>query len=385
MGSPRSWQKAVLCVCWAIAFAQTPLPYQPTYRTFALQALRAFYAMDFSHADQLLNRLDSIYGPYAGTSYLRALAYSWRIELDPSTTWFDSFWEKQLRLTDSLLTCCAPHPLEKYFIGFANKALEVRRLYVRGDIMTSVWKSRELLGLLDGVRKYADTYPEMQFELGLYEYYIDYFSKNYPIMRPLLYFFPKGNEASGLARLERCARDSLNYTQYEAAYFLGYIFLYQAKRPAQALYWLEYLSKRFPENPLFRRMWAEALYQMGRYAEARQAILPWIEAYESTCPKPPCYLIFRRYPTSEAVQAYGLLGMALREEKNYAEAQRAFERMDALLGTLKQFPAPTWARLQREAALLDKRMGNIRAADERLRRIRARNDVPNYLKGDLPG
>lgn len=340
--------------------------------------------MDFTHAEKLLARLDSTYGPYAGTSYLKALAYSWRIELDPSTTWFDSFWERELKRTDSLLRCCAPHPLEKYFIGFANKALEVRRLYVRGEIMASVWKARDLLSLLDGVRKYADAYPEMQFELGLYEYYIDYFSKNYPIMRPLLYFFPKGNETSGLARLERCARDSLNYTQYEAAYFLGYIFLYQAKRPAQALYWLEYLSQRFPENPLFRRMWAEALYQVGRYADARQAILPWIEAYERACPHPPCYLIFGRYPTSEAVQAYGLLGMTLREEKKYPEAQQAFQRMDALLGTLKQFPAPTWARLQREAALLEKRMGYTHAAEARLRRLRARDDVPSYLKGDLP-
>lgn len=383
MGSLWRWAKAFLCFC-AVAFAQTPLPYKAAYRDRALAALRAFYAMDFYRAERILAGLDTLFGPYVGTSYLRALAYSWRIELDPSTTWFDSFWEKELKRTDSLLGCCAFHPLEKYFIGFANKALEVRRLYVRGELIASVWKARELISLLDGIRKYAELYPEMQFELGLYEYYIAYFYKNYPIMRPILYFFPAGDEASGLARLERCARDSLNYTQYEAAYFLGYIYLYQAKQPAKAVYWLSYLAERFPANPLFRRMWAEALYQTGRYAEARQVISPWIKAYEETCPKPPCYLIAHKYPTSEAVQAYGLLGMSLREEKRYEEAAKAFERMETLLKSLMLFPAPTWARLMREVALLEKRMGKHAAAEARLQAIRARDDVPSYLKGPLP-
>lgn len=383
VGSPWNWAKAALCAT-AIAFAQPPLPYQPAYRKKALEALRAFYAMDFVRAEKILHSLDSIFGPYAGTSYLRALAYSWRIELDPATTWFDSFLEKELRRTDSLLRCCANHPLEKYFIGFGQKALEVRRLYVRGEILASVWEARGLLSLLEGIRKHVNSYPEMQFELGLYEYYIAYFSKNYPIMRPILRFFPPGDETSGLVRLEKCARDSLNYTQYEAAYFLGYIYLYQAKRPPLAEYWLRQLVARFPMNPLFRRMWAEALYHIGEYEEAEEAIRAWLAAYERACPHPPCYLIGSSYPTAEAIQAYGLLGMILREEQRYREAQEAFSRMETLLTKVSRFPAPTWGRLMREAALLDKRMGNHAAAEARLRSIRARNDVPSYLKEPLP-
>lgn len=382
MGPLWDRAKTTLCLC-AVALAQAPLPYQPTYRSQALQALQALYAMEFDRAERLFDRLDSLFGPYAGTSYLRALAYSWRIELDPSTTWFDSFWEKELKRTDSLLRCCTAHPLETYFIGFGQKALEVRRLYVRGEILPSVWKARELLSLLDGIRRYVDKYPEMEFELGLYEYYIDYFSNNYPIMRPILYFFPKGDQNSGLARLERCARDSLNYTQYEAAYFLGYIYLYQAKRPAIAVHWLQYLSRLFPSNPLFRRMWAEALYELKQYEEAQKVIKEWIESYEQHCPHPPCYLITRKYPTAEAVHAYGLLGMTLREEKKYTEAQAAFYRMETLLRSLPRFPAPSWARLMREFALLEKRMGNSRAAEARLKLVQARNDVPSYLKGPL--
>ncbi|MEN3041643.1 MAG: hypothetical protein ABDH66_08930 [Bacteroidia bacterium] len=383
MGSPWSWAKAILCIC-AIALAQLPLPYRPAYRRIALQALRSFYAMDFAQGDRLLTQLESLFGPYAGTSYLRALGYSWRIELDPSTTWFDSFWERELQKTDSLLQCCAPHPLEKYFIGFAQKALAVRRLYIRGEILPSLWQARELLSLLSGIRRYAEAYPEMQFELGLYEYYIDYFSKNYPIMRPILYFFPPGNQASGLARLERCALDSLNYTQYEATYFLGYIYLYQAKRPTLAAHWLSRLVELFPTNPLFRRMWAESLYQMGQYTQAREVISPWIRAYERACSNPPCYLISNPYPSSEAAQAYGLMGMCLREEKRYNEAADAFRRMDATLSKLSLFPAPTWARLMREAALLEKRMGRLEAAEARLKAIRSRDDVPSYLKEPLP-
>lgn len=382
MGSVGPWAKAALCAL-LVAAAQ-PLPYQPAYRSQALAALQALYNLDFSQAEALFDQLEREFGPYAGTSYLRALAYSWRIELDPTTTWFDSFWERELKRTDSLLRCCAHHPLERYFLGFGQRALEVRRLYIRGQTLASVWKARDLIALLSGVRQYASQYPEMQFELGLYEYYIAYFMQNYPIMRPVLRLFPPGNAQRGLQRLEACARDSLNYTQHEAAYFLGYIYLYQAQQPEKAEYWLRILSERFPENPLFRRMRAEALHNLGRYEEARKAVLPWLKAYEQACPAPPCKLIFSRHPTSEAVQAYALVGMAFREEKRYAEALAAFARMDTLLKKLPSFPAPTYARLQREAALLEKRMGNLKAAEARLEALRRHADVPEFLKAPLP-
>lgn len=382
MGSAGPWAKATLCAFF-VAVAQ-PLPYQLAYRSQALAALQALYNLDFSRAEALFDQLELQFGPYAGTSYLRALAHSWRIELDPTMTWFDSFWERELARTDSLLRCCASHPLEKYFIAFGQQALEVRRLYVRGQILASVWKARDLIALLGGIRRYADQYPEIQFELGLYEYYVAYFAQNYPIMRPVLALFPPGDARKGLQRLEACARDSLNYTQHEAAYFLGYIYLYQARQPEKAEYWLRRLSERFPDNPLFRRMRAEALHSLGRYEEARKAISPWLEAYERACPAPPCKLIFSRHPTSEAVQAYALLGMAFREEKRYAEARAAFARMDTLLKKLPNFPAPTYARLQREAALLDKRMGNLEAAEARLETLRRRSDVPEFLKTPLP-
>ncbi len=391
MGSFKSWSEAALFsflfAFVAVGSAQSPappIPYTPAYRHLALEALHAFYGIEFYRGFRLLDSLERRFGPYAGTVYLRALGYSWQIELDPATTWFDKDWERAIDRTDSLLRCCSAQPLETYFIGFANRALHVRRLYIRGQIMRSVWEARSLISLLSGIQRYAANYPEMQFELGLYEYYIAYFSTNYPIMRPILRAFPKGDKVRGLTRLSQCARDSLNYTQTEAAYFLSYIYLYQEKNPDSALYWLSRLVERYPRNSLFRRMMAETLYEKKRYPEARRAIMGWVEAYEKNCVRPPCHLFFSQYPTAEAVQAYGLLGMCYREEKNFTEAEKAFARMDTLLSTLRLFPAPTWARLQREVAAYYKDIGRPDLAEARLRQIAARDDVPSYLKKPLP-
>ena len=389
MGPLRAWTEAALCLflSFAVVRAQSaapPLPYNPAYRSLALSALHAFYNVEFYRGFRLLDSLERRFGPYAGTAYLRALGHSWQIELDPATTWFDADWQKAIARTDSLLRCCNAHPLETFFIGFANRALYVRRLYIRGHIIQSVWEARSLISLLSGIRQYASTYPEMQFELGLYEYYIAYFSNNYPIMRPILAAFPKGDKKRGLERLAQCARDSLNYTATEATYFLGYIYLYQEKNPDSALYWLSHLVERYPNNSLYRRMKAEALYEKKRYAEARQIISNWIANYEKTCTRPPCYLFLSHYPTSEAVQAYGILGMCYREENNFTETEKSFARMDTLLATLRNFPAPTWARLQREVAIYYKRAGRSDLAQERLRQIAARSDVPSFLKKPLP-
>ncbi len=384
MGPLRPWTKATLCLLGAYAVGQTPLPYQPTYRPIALRALDAFYNLEFHRGFTLIDSLEKRYGPYVGTAYLQALGYSWQIELDPATTWFDASWEAAIQRAESLLSCCSPHPLEKYFIGFANRALYVRRLYIRGHLLRSVWQARSLIALLSGIREHADMYPEMQFELGLYEYYIAYFSTNYPIMRPILVAFPKGDKKAGLQRLALCARDSLNYTHSEAAYFLGYIYLYQEKNVDSALYWLSQLAAQYPRNSLFRRMKAEALYEKQRYAAARAAVADWIEVYEKSCLRPPCHLFFSSYPTAEAAQAYGLVGMCYREEGFYPEAEKAFARMDTLLGHLRLFPAPIWARLQREVAIYYQRIGRPDLAQKRLQAITARDDVPAFLKKPLP-
>ncbi|MCS7163299.1 MAG: CDC27 family protein [Bacteroidia bacterium] len=360
------------------------LPYQPAYRSLALEVLNAIYALRFSRAESLLNRLEKEFGKYVGTSYLRAVMYSWRIELDPTTTWFDSFWEAALKETDSLMRCCAKDPLEKYFIGFGHTALRVRRLYNRGEYLAAIWRARELLSLMEGVRRYANVYPELQFELGLYEYYIAFFQANYPAFRLFLKLFPPGDEARGLARLEACARDSLNYTHNEAAYFLSYICLYQAKRPSQAEYWLRVLTQRFPMNPYFRRLWAEALYELGRYAEARAVIEAWLETYETFCPRPPCHIIYSMYPTAEAIQAYSLLNMLLRAEARLPEAYAICQHTDSLLEALPTLPPPTWGRVMREIAITEKRLGQKEAAERRLSAIRARKEVPDYLKAPLP-
>jgi lipoprotein NlpI len=78
------------------------------------------------------------------------------------------------------------------------------------------------------------------------------------------------------------------------------------------------------------------------------------------------------------------MGLCYREEGNYEAAGKAFERMDSLLKNLRLFPAPTWGRLQREVAIYYKRIGRSDLAQERLRQIAARDDVPGYLKKPLP-
>ena len=54
---------------------------------------------------------------------------------------------------------------------------------------------------------------------ALYNYYAEWISENYAILRPVLMFFPDGNKELGIKQLKTVANNAF-YTRTEAQYFL---------------------------------------------------------------------------------------------------------------------------------------------------------------------
>ena len=109
--------------------------------------------------------------------------------------------------------------------------------------------------------------PEILFGDALFNYYSIYIRENYPMLRPILMFFPKGDKELGIKQLEEVASNAF-YTRVEAQYFLMRIKAYEQKDIFEALRLGEYMFMRYPNNPYFHRFYARMLYMAGRYNKA---------------------------------------------------------------------------------------------------------------------
>ena len=109
--------------------------------------------------------------------------------------------------------------------------------------------------------------PEILFGDALFNYYSIWIRETYPMLRPVLMFFPKGDKQLGIEQLEEVSRNAF-YTRMEAIYFLMRINAFEEKKTFEALRLGEYVFKKYPNNPYFHRFYTRMLYTTGQYASA---------------------------------------------------------------------------------------------------------------------
>ena len=108
--------------------------------------------------------------------------------------------------------------------------------------------------------------PELLFGDALYNYFSVWVRENYPALKPLLWFFPKGDKELGLKQLKEVSYNAF-YTRTEAMVWLMRIWNSYENNNEQALQLSEYLYKTYPDNPYFHRYYARMLYSRGLYTD----------------------------------------------------------------------------------------------------------------------
>ncbi|OON70381.1 tol-pal system protein YbgF [Hymenobacter sp. CRA2] len=111
--------------------------------------------------------------------------------------------------------------------------------------------------------------PEFLFGQGLMNYYAVWLGEQYPLLRPVLWLFPKGNRQLGLQQLNTVAQQA-NYTAPETQYFLLRIYYYDEHRPQDALPLARTLATKYPDNAYFQRFYAMACFNQGALRECEK-------------------------------------------------------------------------------------------------------------------
>ena len=234
------------------------------------QAMNDLYNFKFEKAEQQFRWLKQKYAWHPLPYFLMGLSEWWKIMPNLNDTSHD---EKFLAHMDTVIMISEKlfdepkHEVEAAFFLAAAHGF-IGRLH--SSIERKNWRKSAVAG--KNALKYMqyskgkhELSPELLFGDALYNYFSVWVPENYPLLKPIMMFFPKGDKELGIKQLKEVSYNAF-YTRTEAMVFLMRILNNYENDKKRALHIGEYLHQTYPDNPYFHRYYARLLYSSGKFS-----------------------------------------------------------------------------------------------------------------------
>ncbi|MEP1034881.1 tetratricopeptide repeat protein [Ekhidna sp.] len=300
--------------------ARYSLLVNPFIQIESTEAINSMYNFEFTKAHNHFNYLQKKYPWHPLPYLLKGLNYWWRIV----PNYNNQEWDEQFLAYMDTTKYLAENVKENYneiegaFFLAAAYAFEGRLYSERREYRKAAFAGGRSLKYLGECQGYEEYSPELLFGDALFNYYAEWIREEYPLLRPIMVFFPKGDKDKGIGQLKEVARNAF-YSRTEAQYYLMRILATEENDIAGALQVAEYLNEQFPGNAYFHRYYARLLYQTGRYSKAEKVSLEILEridsaqvGYEENSGRYACFFlghvneIRRNYSKAKAYYLQGL-------------------------------------------------------------------------------
>ena len=345
----------------------------PGVQLESAEAINQMYNYKFFEADKEFRWLQTRYPNHPMPYFMMGLAEWWKIVPNTDVTIYDeqchAYMDKAIDLAEKLYDE-SENKLEPAFFLAAAYAFKSRLYAERKQWARATLAGKKALKYFNKCKDNADFSPELLFGDGMYNYYAQWIPENYPLLKPILMFFPKGNKLGGIKQLEKTANTAF-YTRVEARYFL--VQIYSMENQYDKAYDMsKYMWEQYPDNPFFERYYARSAFVLGRLAEAEKVAKDILDkiargqtGYEGVSGRTAAYILaytnhlfYKNLPEAKkyyqqavdfAIQTNSTdagyywsselgLGKIATEEKNYDLAQTYFkEVMDKATHKSNQF------------------------------------------------
>lgn len=230
------------------------------------------YNIQFDSAEVVFKKLMLDYPESPAGRFFLAMIDWWRIAIDPDNESLDNlFFEK---LEDVIYHCdqilkTDEKNLDAIFfkggaIGFRGRLRGLRDSWIK-----AADDGREALPLLQLAWSIDSTNYDLLFGMGIYNYFAEVIPDEFPYVKPLMIFFPKGNKKLGIQQLQ-IAAEKAKYASTESMYFLLYIYYHYEEDIYQARKYASILHERYPLNPIFHRYLGRTYIRYGDYKTASE-------------------------------------------------------------------------------------------------------------------
>ncbi len=351
----------------------------------AAQALNDLYDFKFAKAEQQMRWFKQKYSWHPLPYFMLGLSEWWKIMPNTRDTRYDdrflAYMDSTIAVAENLYKKHPEYKIEAAFFLAAAHSFK-GRLYAdeeRKNWRKAAVQGKIALNYLEVCRTKDNLSPELLFGDALYNYFSVWVPENYPSLKPLLWFFRKGDKALGLKQLKEVSYNAF-YTRTEAMVWLMRILNSYENDQPRAFQVAEYLFQTYPNNPYFHRYYARMLYSRGMYPQLEvesKRILTLIDSakygYEATSGRYASFFLGQMYDfqrKDDLAKKYYLLSIKYAEEIGAIESGYSLYSLIAL-GEINQRQGNK-AEAKRYFTLVKKKAG---------RKDEAFKDAKRRLKG----
>ncbi len=285
-------------------------------------ALNDLYNFKFAKAEQQFRWFKQKYKWHPLPYFLLGLSEWWKIMPNTRDTRYDerflAYMDSTIMVAEHLYKKVPEYKIEAAFFLAAAHGFK-GRLYSdeeRKNWGKATLEGKSALNYMEVCREKDYLSPELLFGDALYNYFSVWVPENYKSLRPIMWFFRKGDKQLGLKQLKEVSYNAF-YTRTEAMVWLMRILNSYENDQVRAFQIAEYLYQTYPDNPYFHRYYARVLYARGSFPELEiqsKKILARIDSaqtgYEATSGRYAAFFLGQLYENQrkldEAKKYYSL-------------------------------------------------------------------------------
>ena len=231
------------------------------------------YGIRFDDAQQTIGVIEKKYPGHPAPKFFDAMIVWWKILLDLSDEKYDDLFYDKLEgvidFCDEILDA-EPDNVDALFFKGGALGFRGRLSGIRNNWFDAAADGKDALPLVYRAYEIDSTNVDVQLGFGIYNYYAAVIPKKYPMVEPIMIFFPKGDKKKGLEQLNYVAEKG-KYARVESIYFLATLYYNFEENYFRSQRYTEKLVDLFPYNPRFHRMLGRVLYRRN-YTDSSVAV-----------------------------------------------------------------------------------------------------------------
>ncbi|HAP36238.1 MAG TPA: hypothetical protein DCQ28_09960 [Bacteroidetes bacterium] len=295
----------------------------PDFDLLARRGINAVYNLEFEKAEIEFSTLAKNYPSHPAGKFFLGMIDWWKILMTIDDESRDEiFFNKMddvIELCDSILERNENDVAALFFkggaLGFQGRLRANRYSWIK-----AANDGRLALPIVQKAYKIAPDNYDILLGIGIYNYYASTIPEKYPIVKPVMVFFPTGDKQKGIEQLTK-ASEKAKFASLEAKYFLLQLCYNYEQQYDKAYELSTSLYKEFPNNVVFHRYVGRSSFVLSKFGESAAVF----SAISDRCDRNDRG--YSNYAKREAIYYLGMISLNL---SNYDQALKYFYQCDEL-------------------------------------------------------
>lgn len=231
------------------------------------EGIKQVYNIKFTDAEKTFRSIMADYPKHPAGRFFIAMIDWWKILLDPDNESYDEIFFQKLE--DVIYQCDQildknPKDVDALFFKGGSIGFRGRLRALRESWLKAADDGREALPIVEEAASLDPNNMDVQLGFGIYNYYAGVIPNEYPMIKPLMIFFPNGDKEKGIQQLKNTAFNG-KFAKYEARYFLMTLYYRYENNLLMAEDFSKLLHEDFPDNPVFEKWRGRIAVRRGDY------------------------------------------------------------------------------------------------------------------------